>query len=329
MENGLNLVDKLFQIVDREYDDALELQAHHAAWGTRCWFGDMEVAIKHVERGLELYEREKYRDHASRYGGHDPGVCAHAQGALTFWYRGYPDDALQRAKHGIEFAHELNHPPSIGHAQLWLCNLLFQRRDKDQLSKAAAQLTAIASEHALGQYQDQATLFSTWANTHQIGAEAAIEVYKSGLLRSKTLGQKGLDVFRHYMLAETSLAVGNPEQADKHVNSAIDLIAAPEPHVLTADLYRLKSAIECADPDYNHAAAYNYLQQAMVVARSQNAKSLELRVAIDLARLYLRQNDVSAAREALYPIHDWFTEGFETIDWLAAKDLRAKIETNS
>ena len=326
LENGLDLVGELFRIADTEKDEALELQAHHAAWGTRCWFGDMDVAIKHVERGLELYDHERHRDHATRYGGHDPGVCAHAQGALTFWYRGFPDTALRRALRGIEFAQELNHPPSIGHAQLWLCNLLFQRRERPQLAEAAAQLNAFSQQHALGQYQDQAMLFSTWANTPELGADTAIEEHMTGLSKSNAHGHKGLAVFRHYMLAEITLAAGRLVEAAEHVVKSFELIAAPEPHVMTADLLRLKCAIEYAKSDGNRDAAQQLLHEALAVSREQNAKSFELRVCVDLAQICLHENKVQAASEFLSPIHDWFTEGFETVDWKLAKELRTKIE---
>ena len=329
LENGLDLVGELFRIAGTEKDQALELQAHHAAWGTRCWFGDMDVAIKHVERGLELYDSEQHRDHASRFGGHDPGVCAQSQGALTFWYRGFPDTALRRVRRGIEFARELNHPPSIGHAQLWLCNLLFQRREKDQLAKAASELNAFAQQHALGQYHDQARLFSTWVNTAELGVDAAIKEHKKGLSKGNAGGHKGSAIFRHYMLAEITLANSRLVEASEHVAKAFALINAPEPHVMTADLFRLKSAIESAKPDGNRDKAQQYLLEGLAVSRKQNAKSFELRICTDLAQFFLRENKVQEAREVLSPIYDWFTEGFDTVDWKIAKELRVKLEAAS
>jgi len=241
---------------------------------------------------------------------------------LTFWYRGFPDTALRRALRGIEFAHELNHPPSIGHAQLWLCNLLFQRRERPQLAKVAAELNTFAQQHALGQYQDQANLFSTWANTFELGVDTAIESHLAGLARNNSNGLKGLAVFRHYMLAEINLAAGRLNEASIHVDGAFELIAAPEPHVITADLFRLKCAIEYAKPNGNLDTAMQFLHEGLAVTKNQNAKSFELRVCTDMARIFLREDRVQAANEALSPIHDWFTEGFDTVDWKAAQELR-------
>ena len=91
------LVDDLFQIADRAGDPELRLQAHHAAWGTTTFLGEVRAAHDHVNRGLELYT-ESHRGHALLYGGHDPGVCGKALGALSLWMLGYPEQARRSAK---------------------------------------------------------------------------------------------------------------------------------------------------------------------------------------------------------------------------------------
>ena len=63
------------------------------------------------------------------------------------------------------------------------------------------------------------------------------------------------------------------------------------------------------------------VQQALAVARRQQAKSLELRAAMSLARLWRQQGKRDKARELLAPIYGWFTEGFDTADLQEAKAL--------
>jgi len=99
--------------------------------------------------------------------------------------------------------------------------------------------------------------------------------------------------------------------------------------VLTSDLFRLKSAIEYAKPDGDRDEACKFLHESLAVARKQNARSIELRAGVDLARHYLREGDVTAARDVLLPIQDWFTEGFETIDWKAANTVRTEINVRA
>jgi predicted ATPase len=61
--------------------------------------------------------------------------------------------------------------------------------------------------------------------------------------------------------------------------------------------------------------------RALVIARSQNAKSWELRAAVSLGRTWQRQGKREEAAQLLKGIHEWFTEGFETADLRAATIL--------
>ena len=69
------------------------------------------------------------------------------------------------------------------------------------------------------------------------------------------------------------------------------------------------------------AKAEGYLDRALTVARTQQARSLELRAAMSMARLWRDQGKPQQARELLAPVYDWFTEGFETLDLKEAKAL--------
>ena len=63
------------------------------------------------------------------------------------------------------------------------------------------------------------------------------------------------------------------------------------------------------------------LQQALAIARQQQAKSWELRAAMSLGRLWQRQGKPDAARDLLGPIYGWFTEGMDTVDLRDARTL--------
>ena len=75
-----------------------------------------------------------------------------------------------------------------------------------------------------------------------------------------------------------------------------------------------------AVPDEEQAAAC--FQQALDVARRQQARSLELRAAMSLSRLWQRQGKRDEARELLAEVYGWFTEGCDTADLQEAKALR-------
>jgi class 3 adenylate cyclase/tetratricopeptide (TPR) repeat protein len=93
-----------------------------------------------------------------------------------------------------------------------------------------------------------------------------------------------------------------------------------------AEIYRLKGELLLqAVPDAPQAEAC--FQQALAVARHQQAKSLELRAAMSLSRLWQQQGERAGARELLAPIYTWFTEGFDTADLQEAKALLENLGT--
>jgi predicted ATPase len=71
----------------------------------------------------------------------------------------------------------------------------------------------------------------------------------------------------------------------------------------------------------NHLEAEACFQQAMDIARYQQAKSFELRAATSLARLWQQQGKRQEAHDLLAPVYGWFTEGFDTADLQDANAL--------
>jgi predicted ATPase len=86
-----------------------------------------------------------------------------------------------------------------------------------------------------------------------------------------------------------------------------------------AELYRLRGLVLMSQHDGEAAEAS--LQSALLMARAQQAKSLELRAATSLARLWGEQRRRAEAHDFLAPVYGWFTEGFDTADLKEAKAL--------
>jgi len=70
------LSDRLLILTKKQGDSALRLEAHHSAWFTRFYAGELSPARSHCDEGRGLYDFERHRSLALSYGGHDPGVCA-------------------------------------------------------------------------------------------------------------------------------------------------------------------------------------------------------------------------------------------------------------
>jgi predicted ATPase len=104
------------------------------------------------------------------------------------------------------------------------------------------------------------------------------------------------------------------------LEEALALVDQSEERYGEAEIHRLKGELllRRASPPEEAEACF---RQALDVARRQQAKSLELRAAMSLARLWQQQGRRTEARELLAPVYSWFTEGFDTADLQEAQAL--------
>jgi predicted ATPase len=94
---------------------------------------------------------------------------------------------------------------------------------------------------------------------------------------------------------------------------------------MLTEVYRLQGELLLRQtiPDATHAEAC--FQQALIIARRQQAKSWELRAATSLARLWQQQGKRQEAHDLLAPVYGWFTEGFDTADFQEAQALLEEL----
>jgi predicted ATPase len=121
------------------------------------------------------------------------------------------------------------------------------------------------------------------------------------------------------LLAEAYDQAGQPEAGLSVLDEALILVKATEAWRWEAELYRLKGELLLRLPLPDIPQATACFQQALEVARRQHAKSLELRAALSLSRLWQQHGKQDQARLLLTEVYSWFTEGFETPDLQEAR----------
>ena len=99
-----------------------------------------------------------------------------------------------------------------------------------------------------------------------------------------------------------------------------EVIYRPNVLTLRGNLWLKRGRSELADADF---------REAITQARKMKAKVFELRAATSSARLLQSRDDRKGARDLLAPIHDWFTEGFDTADLKDAKALLDELDRAS
>jgi predicted ATPase len=312
------LSEKLLRMAERDGDDGLRLQAHHSGWSTFWAAGNPAKTRQHAEAGRLLYDPEKHASHRLVYGGHDPGACAGHTGAQVEWLLGYPEKALASIAHSLALAERLAHPFTLSLSLIFCSALHLNRREPQQALRRLEAAEALAAEQRLTLTLEPEFLRGA-ALVEQGAADEAVARIREGVTRWTRLGHTLLLPYGLAFLAEGLERHGDRAAARAAVQEGLDTAVATGQHVWDAELHRLTGTVLLAENKLNEGEAS--LQQAIHIAQAQKAKSLELRAARDLARLWGDQGRRAEARDLLTPVYSWFTEGFDTADLKEAKAL--------
>jgi predicted ATPase len=127
------------------------------------------------------------------------------------------------------------------------------------------------------------------------------------------------------LLAEVLAQVGQTAAGLESLAEALAAVAQSAARWWEAELHRLRGELLLQHSVASPEEAETCFQQALDVACRQQAKSLELRAALSLSRLWQQRGQRDEARELLAPIYAWFTEGFDTADLQEAKALLEEL----
>ena len=311
------LSQRLLQLTAGGADSGLRLQAHHSAWTTLFLGGSPAEARKHTEAGWRLYDLEEHRSHRHLYGGHDPGVCALQTGAQLEWLLGYPDRALARIAEAQALGERIAHPFSMEIAVTYAAMIHLNRGEPELASGRLAAAEALAAEQRVSFIMEP--LFLQGAVLVEQGAVSeAIAVIRQGLASEKPVAA----IWKSYALcfiAQAFAQEGDYHEAHAALRQAFDGIGATGERMWHPEIHRVQGLVLLSDNKRSESEVA--LREALRLAREQEAKSLELRAATSLARLWGEQGRHSEAQELLAPVYGWFTEGFDTADLKDAKAL--------
>jgi predicted ATPase len=323
LEEARRLAEELLTIARQRSDPALLLQAHHAAWTTCSRVpGLLATCRDHAEQGVKLYDREQHRTHRFIYGGHDPGVCCRYIGAWASWLLGYPDHAIARATEALDLAEDLAHPLSAILAQSYLSFLHYCRREQGRTWACADRAMALCDEHSIApHYLAAGRILQGWVLADRGEVDAGLAEAREGLLAFRSTGVTLYLAFILAVLADACGSAGQIEQGLEAVAEALEVIEETGERVWEAEIHRRTGMLLAAQGVEHWPNAEACYERALEVARAQDVKSLELRAATSLAQLWREQGKRTEAQSLLAPIHDWFTEGFDTADLRNAKAL--------
>ena len=324
LSTAQELVEQLMRLAQRAADPVPLREAHEALGMTLFFLGDFVAARTHLEQGIAHIDPVAQRDLLLRHG-EVPGVRCLAYMASTLWCLGYPTQAVQRGQEALALAQVLAHPYSLVLAQHWAATLHYHRREVSAVQTLADTLLTLAAAQGFPQYVAYGTYWRGWVLAMQGEGEAGLALLRQGLAAVVSTGNELSRPRCLLLLAEATGHVGHVEDGLRLLAEALAAIEASGQGDLMARAYRLQGELLLRQsiPDAPQAEAC--FQQALAIARRQQAKSWELRAAMSLSRLWQQQGKRAEARELLAPIYGWFTEGFDTADLQEAKALLAEL----
>jgi predicted ATPase len=331
---ALELGEQCLKLAQSIQNPVRLLGAHQAIGIAWFYLGELRQARAYLEQAMTLYNPQRRHFHASR-SGQDPGVACLGHLVWTLWALGYPDKALKKSHQALTLAQELSHPLSSAQAFIAALRLHQYRREGKGALERSESLRVLSTENKFAFPLAWGTFMRGWALAEQGQGEEGISQMHKGLA---TLRATGAETSRPYCLAclaEAYGRIGQPEEGLNLLAEALAMVDNTQESEYEAELYRLKGELtlqqwkvesQKSKVPSSQTEAEECFLKAIDIAQKQQAKSLELRATVSLARLWRSQGKRHPARDTLSTIYNWFTEGFDMKDLQEAKAFLQELE---
>jgi predicted ATPase len=318
LQTAHELGEQLLTLAQSAQDPSRLSRAHVMHAETLYFLGEFVQAREHCEQGTALYDPQQRRSHLFLYGN-DTGVGCGLFQALALWHLGYPDQASKRADEMLTLARELSHPYTVVFALYFTAALHQLRWEVQAVQERVEALLRISAERGFALYLAWGTILRGWALAERRCGSEGIDQMCKGIADQRVIGVETPLPSSLAFLAEAYGKVGRITEGLSILSEALALVEKNEQRCWEAELYRLQGNLLMKGEEEAQAEAC--FHHALKVARRQKARSWELRAAMSLSRLWLKQGKKKRARRLLQETYDWFTEGFDTADLKEAKAL--------
>lgn len=317
LAQAITTARELLKLARADREPARLMRAHAALGEILFHTGQLREAGEHLEHGVAGHHGLIHHSHATDA----PGVACLCYSAWALWHLGHPEQALERARQALALAREMAHPFSLAIA-LCLGAELHQFRLEDTATlELAEEGVALCRDQGFPFWEGTALILQGWALARTGRSNEGITTLRRGLDIFRSTGAEVQLSSWYSLLAEAHACGGRIEPGLQAVEQALswadrtgERYYEPEAWRLRGQLLRQSGDIESAE------AAY---RRALEIARQQQARIRELRVAVDLAELWREQGRMAEARELLQPLYDGLVQGG---DWPDLKRVEAYLQ---
>jgi tetratricopeptide (TPR) repeat protein len=330
MRAELSTVQRLCEegLVLTEHPDhrGRRLQVYWALGQASFHRGEFLAAEERMTSARLLYTTRHHRSHALQ----DPGVMCLAYTALTQLCLGYPDRSLRQCQEMVAHARALTHRFSLAFALNVAATVYALRGEWETAYALVTEGLALCEEQGFPVWLAYAQVLHGWMGVQQGDGAKALEELQHGITAWEKTGARIMHPFLLALKGQACRKLGRTREGAQAIEEALTVAGQSEEQFCAAELWRLKGEFALRADEYRFTPgtvlrAEECFQRALTVARQQQAKMLELRAAISLARLWQNLGKYVDARQLLVGVYGWFTEGFETEPLQRARALIEQV----
>lgn len=314
------LARDFLSLAENKDEKAMQMIGHRLTGSALLLTGEIAQARMHYDWAIAAYVPDEHRPLAMRFG-QDTEVACLSFRSLAQWLQGYPEAALADTERALRTARAIGQATTLMFALRHVSVTCIQCGAYEAASAQIDELIALADEKGASLWRALATIDKGYVLALTGRARDALQMVTAGVGVARSTGSTVFMQVDLSYLALAHAALGQFEEAWDCVDEAFAASATTRSYWWQPETCRIAGEIALMSPVPDVAKSEVYFERALAVARTQQAKSWELRAATSMARLWSEQGKRDEARQLLASVYGWFTEGFDTPDLKRAKAL--------
>jgi DNA-binding winged helix-turn-helix (wHTH) protein/tetratricopeptide (TPR) repeat protein len=281
--------------------------------------GQFGASLHQADRGIGYFSAGR-PNAILAFHGEDPGVACHYWSALDLWFLGFPDRAHTRMRLALQLATDPSRLYSLATAEMQAARLHQHRREPELARAHAEAAISLAARHGLPYQHAVGMVVAGWARCAAAGVDSGLAEIVAGLEAHRQTGAAMERPYLLSLLADAYRVCGRPREGLAVLDEALALLAGGRGFFYQAEMLRLKAEL-MLQAGHAPEGAEAQLQDASRVAREQNARSTELRIALNLARLWVARGEIEQAKRLVGAARRGVEEGQGTPDSREAEEF--------
>jgi predicted ATPase len=268
--------------------------------------------LRGTKRKLPASARAIHLPHHALRFGYDTPAAMYAYAAWCQWLLGHPEQAVRLGKQMFARVDSAQHPFTTLRYLYWSAVLHQLFGEWPLVDQQSVRLISVGEEQGSLQSVALGRILRGTARAALGEDELGIREMREGLEAISATGYRAQRSYHLTLFAGALRDHGFLEESLAVLAEAGSLVEATGERFFEAEIHRTRGTLLQARQSVDPLEIEAWYRSALSIARGQQAKSLELRAATSLARLWRDQGKRSEARDLLAPVYGWFTEGFDT-----------------